>query len=260
MSPAAWNPAQYLRFEEERTRPCRHLAARVSVEVPKRVIDLGCGPGNSTAVLIDRWPGAEISGLDRSAEMLAQARTAHPEMEWVQGDISDWAASGDERFGVVFSNAALQWVGRHEAVFPRLLKRVAGGGALAVQMPSRFESPAHRVTREMAQSERWRARFAGVRDWHAHEASFYYDELALEAARVELWETEYLHVLDGPEGILEWYRGTGLRPYLSALAGAGERGEFEAEYLEQIRAAYPRRADGRVLFPFRRIFLVAYKQ
>ena len=147
-----------------------------------------------------------------------------------------------------------------ESLVGGLLKRVAGGGALAVQMPSRFESPAHRVTREMAQSERWRARFAGVRDWHAHEASFYYDALALEAARVELWETEYLHVLDGPEGILEWYRGTGLRPYLSALAGARERGEFEAEYLEQIRAAYPRRADGRVLFPFRRIFLVAYKQ
>ena len=128
---------------------------------------------------------------------------------------------------------------------------------MAVQMPSRWESPAHRVTRELAESARWRSRFEGVRDWFMHEAAFYYDVLAPLAARLDLWETEYLHVLDGPEGILEWYRGTGLRPYLELL-GADEQAEFSCEYLDGIRQAYPLRAGGRVLFPFRRVFVIAY--
>jgi trans-aconitate 2-methyltransferase len=259
MSSVLWNPQQYLQFEEERTRPCRDLASRVAVDAPKAVIDLGCGPGNSTAVLAERWPGATVTGLDNSAEMLATARAARPRIEWLQGDIAEWASSGGGGFDVVFSNAALQWVGNHGAVFPRLMRRVAEGGALAVQMPSRFESPAHRVTRELACSERWQAQFGGVKDWFAHEASFYYDALAPLASRVDLWETEYLHLMDGPEGILEWYRGTGLRPYLSALGSDVERTRFAAEYLEGIRETYPRQIDGRVLFPFRRIFVVAYK-
>jgi trans-aconitate 2-methyltransferase len=258
MSSLVWSPKQYLRFEEERTRPCKDLAARVAVDRPARVIDLGCGPGNSTAVLRERWPAAAITGLDTSAEMLVTARTAVPSVEWVQGDIAGWASSAGEPFDVVFSNAALQWVGDHAAVFPSLMRRVADGGALAVQMPSRSGSPAHRLIEELARSERWRTRFAGVKDWFAHEESLYYDVLAPQAERVDLWVTDYLHVMDGPEAILEWYRGTGLRPYLSALASDDERARFGAEYLAGIREAYPARPDGRVLFPFRRVFLVAY--
>lgn len=260
MSSPVWSPDQYLRFEAERTGPCRDLAARVLVKAPASVIDLGCGPGNSTAVLVAQWPHAAISGLDSSAEMLAKASAEHPEIEWLRGNIEAWAAAPGGRHDVVFSNAALQWVADHEAVFPQLFRKVADGGALAVQMPSRYESPAHRVTRELSQSERWRSRFAGVKDWHAHGPAFYYDVLAREAARVDLWETEYLHVMDGAEGVLEWYRGTGLRPYFSALGSGEERARFAAEYLAAIRDAYPPRPDGRVLFPFRRIFVVAYKR
>lgn len=259
MSSPVWNPGQYLRFEEERTQPCRDLAARISVPAPARVIDLGCGPGNSTAVLAKRWPAASLSGLDSSAEMLENARKGHPEMVWTQGDIAEWAASAPTAFDVVFSNAALQWVPDHAALFPRLMARVAKGGALAVQMPSRVESPAHRVTRELAESPRWCAQFSGVADWFTHEAGFYYDAVAPHAASVELWETDYCHIMNGPEGILEWYRGTGLRPYFSALGSEEERVRFAGEYLDGIREAYPRRADGRVLFPFRRIFVVAYQ-
>lgn len=255
-----WNPAQYLRFEDERTRPCHDLANRIALAAPSRIVDLGCGPGNSTRVLAARWPDASITGLDSSAGMIAAARAAHPSYKWEQSEIGDWSAGAAPAFDLVFSNAALQWVGDHAAIFPRLFARVASGGALAVQMPSRYESPAHRVTRELAASDEWRDHFRDVADWHSHDITFYYDLLAPLAGRTDFWVTEYLHVLAGPEGIVEWYKGTGLRPYLNSLDTPMLRDRFLAQYLDGIRAAYPRRADGRVAFPFRRIFLIAYRE
>ncbi len=247
-----WNPRQYLKFADERSRPCRDLAARVEVASPRRIIDLGCGPGNSAEVLSARWQQAAISGLDSSAAMIDAARAAFPQHDWRIGDIPEWAA-GDERFDVVFSNAALQWVGDHAVVFPQLLSRVAEGGALAVQMPGNYTAPQHRLMREVAKRFQVQAR-----EWHTYDLDFYYGALAPHASRLDLWATEYLHVLPNVESIVEWYKGTGMRPYLDALAGAVERERFMDEYLEGLRGIYAPQPDGAVLFPFRRIFIVAY--
>ena len=258
---SGWNPNQYLKFAAERTQPCRDLAARIAVSSPRRVIDLGCGPGNSSAVLIDHWPDAEFTGLDSSAEMIDRARREYPRQHWIAGDIAEWAAASDGQFDVVFSNAAMQWVEDHAAVYPRLLSRVAPGGALAIQIPGNIDALPHRLMREVAASPEWKGSFppGKVREWHHHEMEFYYDTLAPVAARLDLWATEYLHVLADVEAIVEGYRGTGLRPFLEVLDTDAERQRVAADYLASLRPHFPPRAAGGVLFPFRRIFLIAYK-
>jgi trans-aconitate 2-methyltransferase len=252
-----WNADQYLRFADERTRPCRDLAAAVALAAPRRIVDLGCGPGNSTAVLAARWPAAEIVGLDSSDAMIAAARRDAPERTWILGDIASW--TGDP-FDLVFSNAALQWVPDHARVYPRLLAQVAPGGALAVQMPCNFDASAHEAMRAIAARPEWRHHFSGgVREWHVHPAPFYYDVLAPHASRVDLWETEYFHVMPGPAAIVEWYKGTGLRPFLDPLPDEAARQRFLADYLDAVTTAYPSQSDGRVVFPFRRLFVIAYR-
>ena len=256
-----WDASQYLQFAEERTRPCRDLVARIALASPRRVIDLGCGPGNSTQVLAERWPLANPTGLDSSTEMISAARQAAPAMRWLFGDIATWTAGDEGPFDVVFSNAALQWVPDHARLFPHLMSQVGPGGTLAVQVPNNIDAPAHAIARNLAASIAWQGRFpaGGIREWHVHEAGFYYDLLAPCAAKVDLWETEYIHVMARAEAIVEWYKGSGLRPYLEALASPDDRQHFLADYLEAIRAAYPARSDGYVLFPFRRMFLIAYQ-
>lgn len=252
----SWNSDQYLKFARERTQPALDLAARVNIDSPARVIDLGCGPGNSTAVLAQRWPGAALAGLDNSAAMLATARKDLPAANWIEGDIARWCA--DNPFDVVFSNAALQWVPDHRREFPRLLQQVAPDGALAVQMPANFDAPPHRLMRELATSPTWRGHFSTLpREWHVHPPEFYYDILAPHAARVELWTTDYFHVLDGLDGIVEWYRGTGLRPWLDALPDDATRTNFLGAYRARLVPYFPERAGGKVLFPFRRLFVIA---
>jgi len=250
-----WDAQQYLKFAAERTQPCRDLAARVALDSPARIIDLGCGPGNSTEVLAERWPSAELTGLDSSAPMIAKAIAEKPLGKWVTGDIGEWAED-EGAYDLVFSNAALQWVGDHGGLLPLLMRRVAAGGALAAQMPGNWDAAAHRLMRNIA------AQFPetdNVREWFTHDLGFYYDVLARQAARVDLWATEYVHVMENAEAIVEWYRGTGMRPFLDALRDEAARERFLARYLEAIREAYPPHENGRVLFPFRRIFLVAYR-
>ncbi len=257
-----WNPQQYLKFAEERARPCRDLAARVALAEVRRAMDLGCGPGNSTAVVAARWPGAEVTGLDSSPAMIERARREDPGHGWVVGDIGAWAAESGPSFDLVFSNAALQWVEDHASLYPGLLRRVAPGGALAIQIPGNIDALPHRLMREVAGSAPWRARFppGAVREWHHHEMEFYYDLLAPAAARLDLWATEYLHILADAEAIVEWYRGTGMRPFLELLRSDADRERFTADYLERLRPHFRQRAAGGVLFPFRRIFLIAYQQ
>lgn len=257
----AWNPNQYLKFAAERTQPCRDLAARISVADVRRVIDLGCGPGNSTTVLSERWPDAEFTGLDSSAEMIVRARQEHPRHRWIAAGIAEWAAGSDGQFDVVFSNAAMQWVEDHAIVYPQLFSHVAPGGALAIQIPGNIDALPHRLMRDLAASSAWRCWFppGKVREWHHHEMEFYYDVLAPSSARLDLWATEYLHILPGAEAIVEWYRGTGMRPFLEALETDADRERFAADYLAALQPHYPPRAAGGVLFPFRRIFLIAYR-
>jgi trans-aconitate 2-methyltransferase len=253
-----WDSTEYLRFANERTQPAIDLAARVQVTSPARVIDLGCGPGNSTAIVAQRWPDAAITGLDSSDAMLATARKEHPQWQWTQSDIASWQP--DSPFDVVFSNAALQWVPDHRREFPRLLELVAKGGALAVQMPANFDAPPHRLMREVAATPAWRNVFkTHPREWQVHPIAFYYDLLAPLAAKIELWTTDYVHVLDGVDGIIAWYRGTGLRPWLDALPDNATRMEYLGAYRARLMPYYSPRADGRVLFPFRRLFMVAYR-
>ena len=188
--------------------------------------------------------------------MIAKARSAHPGWRWLAGDIAQWT-HGEDSFDVIFSNAAMQWVPDHPHVFPRLIAHVAPGRALAVQMPANYDAEAHALMRAVA------SRFPAtnnVREWFTHETAFYYDSLAPLAARVDLWSTDYIHVMEGPGNIVEWYSGSGMRLFLDALPTHTEREAFTADYLAAIREAYPTRPDGRVLFPFRRLFIVAYAQ
>jgi trans-aconitate 2-methyltransferase len=255
---ANWDAELYLRFGRERTQAAIDLAARVELTTPARVADLGCGPGNSTAVLRARWPAAVVVGVDSSPEMIAAARTSDPAGRWVLGDLATWA--DDRPFDVVYSNAALQWVPNHAAVFPRLFGLVAPGGALAVQIPAHFESPLHRLMEQIADRPGWHGNPSSAkRALTVERPGFYYDALSPLSSRLDLWVTEYLHVMDDPSAIVEWIRGTGLRPFLAACANDAERAEFERELLRGVEQAYPRQADGRVLFPFRRLFVVAYR-
>ena len=255
MTQIAWDADQYLKFGGERTQPSRDLIARVPLAAPHRIVDLGCGPGNSTEMLAQRWPGAEVTGLDSSSEMLDQARKDYPDKRWIQGDIAGWSSAG--AYDLVFSNAALQWVPDHEKVFPALLDALPPGGVLAVQMPRNFAAPNHALLRETAADPRWAARMPDeARLMPVGEPGLYYDILTARASRLDIFEIEYLHVLDGPEGVVEWMKGTGMRPFLQRL-DASEHGEFLAAYLDRLKQAYPRRASGKVLFPFRRIFIVA---
>jgi trans-aconitate 2-methyltransferase len=252
-----WDPDQYRRFAAERGQPAADLAARVAVERPRRVADLGCGPGTSTAVLRRRWPDADIVGLDSSPEMIAAARAAEPAGAWQVADIGAWSPA--EPFDVVFTNAALHWLPDHATLLPRLVRHVAPGGAFAVQMPFHLESAVHRLMVEIADRPEWRERTIGARGAIMVEGpEFYYDVLQPHAKHVDLWVTEYLHVLDEPAAIVEWFRGSGLRPFLEALADDAERRRFQELLLAGVTAAYPRRAGGKVLFPFRRLFAVAY--
>jgi trans-aconitate 2-methyltransferase len=256
-----WNADQYLKFAAERTQPARDLLARIVVDRPKQVIDLGCGPGNSTALLAQRWPTASISGLDNSTSMIQAAQRDHPRLNWMAGDISKWALEAQSMFEVVFSNAALQWVPDHPTLFRALFAHVASDGALAIQVPMNLDAPAHEMMRQLASTPAWASLLprGGVREWHVHDAGFYYDLLSPLAGRIELWETEYLHVLEEAAAIVEWYKGMGLRPFLEALQTDEDRQNFLADYSDRITDAYPARDDGRVLFPFRRFFLIAYR-
>ncbi len=253
-----WNSEQYLKFAGERTRPAHDLAARVALESPRRVIDLGCGPGNSTAVLAQRWPGAQLTGLDSSPAMLATARKDYPQWYWMESDIATWAT--DQPFDVVFSNAAMQWVADHDNVVPRQFAQVAPGGAWAMQIPANLGAPPHRIIRELASSAAWRDKFHfPAREWRPEAPPFYYNVLAPLAARVDIWETEYLHVLPNVDAIIEWYRGTGLRPWLEALADDQARVRFLEDYRAALAPEFPPQRDGKILFPFRRLFVIAYR-
>jgi trans-aconitate 2-methyltransferase len=251
----SWNPERYLAFGDHRTRPAVDLLARVALKSPARVADLGCGPGNSTALLVARWPDAVVVGVDSSSEMLARARASGLRAAWVESDIAEWTPAGP--LDVLFSNAALQWLPDHARLLPRLLGQVRPGGVLAVQMPHNFGSPSHVLLREVADAGPWAERLQPLLLREPVGApQLYYDLLAPRAGSIDIWETEYLQVLEGDDPVLSWTRGTALRPVQAALE-AEELRAFEAEYRDRLRSAYPKRTGGRTLFPFRRLFIVA---
>ena len=254
-----WDPVQYQQFGDERSRPFFDLLARVGAQAPDVVVDLGCGPGTLTAALTRRWPGAVVRGIDNSAEMIEAAR-AQPgrdkRLSFVQGDVRDWKPDGG--VDVIVSNAVLQWVPDHLAVLARWAGFLQTGGWLAFQIPGNYDQPSHLALRELASGGRWRSLLAGVQlNRQAADPAEYLDLLARAGFEVDAWETTYLHVLHGEDPVLDWYKGTGLRPVLAAL-----RPEQAAEFLDEYRArmseAYPAAPYGTV-FPFRRVFVVAVR-
>lgn len=252
-----WDPAQYLRFGDERSRPFFELTGQVRAERPGQVVDLGCGPGQLTAELARRWPGAEVRGLDSSAEMIAAAGQLDDgagRLRFSLGDLRDWQPDG--LVDVIVSNAVLQWVPGHEDLLLRWAAALSPGGWLAFQVPANFGEPSHAIMRELAGSDRWRPLLAGVAlNRQSADPAAYVDLLGRDGCTVNAWETTYLHVLPGEDPVLEWYKGSGLRPVLAALE-PDQAGAFLAEYGARLREAYPRRSYGTVL-PFRRVFVVA---
>ncbi len=251
-----WDPERYLDYSAERARPFHDLMGRVAATAPGLVVDLGCGPATLTATLAQRWPGARIVGVDSSEEMLAAADSARAAgVELVHADLREWRPPGP--VDVLVSNATLQWVRQHLELLPRLLSHVVPGGWIALQVPGNFTAPSHVLLHELADSPRWRNRLGADRVQRpaAHDAGDYVAALAALDCAVDAWETTYLHVLPGEDAVLEWMRGTGLRPVLEAL-DESERTEFVDHYGAALRAAYPRRPYGTVL-AFRRVFAVA---
>ncbi len=255
-----WNPALYRRFEDERTRPAQELLARVPHPAPTRVVDLGCGPGNSTELLVQRFPDAQVTGLDNSEAMLATARQRLPGVEFIAGDIARWEPAMGAAPDLIFANAALQWVAGHEQLIPRLLRSLAPGGVLAIQMPDNRQEPTHRLMREVAAAGPWSA---SIGDPDAVRTDLlavggYYDLLAPHAALVDVWHTVYQHVMPSASAIVEWVRATGLKPFTDPLDDA-QRAGFLAEYERRVDAAYAVRTDGRRLLAFPRLFLIAQR-
>lgn len=244
-----WDPDQYLRFGTERLRPAVELLSRVTLGAPERVYDLGCGPGTVTKLLRERWPEASIVGVDSSETMLERASAAHPDVAWRLADVADWRPEVPP--DLLYSNAALHWLDDHERLFPRLFAELAPGGVLAVQMPANFDAPTHTAIGEALAGRGVETRRSPLLSPEA-----YYDLLAPRARAVDLWETRYYHVLEGDHPVYEWTKGTTLRPVLEALPDA-ERAAFVDDYKKRVRAAYPRRGDGKTLLPFRRLFIVA---
>lgn len=250
-----WSARTYSAFEQERTRPVRDLVAALPARGVQVAIDLGCGPGNSTEVLADRFAQARVTGLDSSDDMLAAARERLPGIRFELADIEAW--NPVESFDVILANASLQWLPDHATLYPRLLSRLAPGGSLAVQTPDNLEEPAHRLAREVAGQGPWASKIGSVKHPARHDAAFYYQLLEPRCAAVDVWRTTYFHPLSGgPEAVVEWFKGSALRPYLAPLDD-GEKAAFLARYLAAITEAYPALADGTVLLPFPRLFIVA---
>lgn len=250
-----WNPAQYLLFSEERVRPALDLMARVPTPRPARIVDLGCGAGNVTTILKHRFPEADVLGIDSSAAMLEKARHAAPNCRFAQADIAAWEPETTP--DLVFSNAALHWTSEHETLFPRLLGLVARGGCLAVQMPAMHDAPLRALQYEVAAEGPWADHLRGIGSAPPIlEAGIYWDLLRPRAASLDIWETIYLHPLQGEDAVVQWAMGTSLRPFLDALPAA-EREAFRNAYAEAVRPHYPRRQDGTTLLPFRRLFIIA---
>ncbi|HEY4366094.1 MAG TPA: trans-aconitate 2-methyltransferase [Steroidobacteraceae bacterium] len=251
-----WSADQYSRFENERNRPIRDLLSQIPTARVDSATDIGCGPGNSTELLRSRFPEAAISGMDSSPDMIETARKRLPGVHFEIADIATWSQPGP--FDVILANASLQWVPDHAALLPALVGKLAAGGTLAVQMPDNLDEPAHRLMREIAVDGPWAGKLGGASKMRAerHDAQWYYRTLRDVAATVDVWRTTYHHPLAGAAAVVEWFKGTGLRPFLAPLDEA-ETAAYLARYQAALELAYPALPDGTVLLPFPRLFIVA---
>ncbi len=250
-----WNPDQYLKFSGPRLRPGLDLLSRVAHEGPRTVYDLGCGTGDLTVSIAERWPHATVRGVDGSSDMLEKARSRYPSLDWLEADLAAW--NPDQPADLIYSNACLHWLDDHAELFPKLAGHLNPGGVLAVQMPCNHGAPTHTCMAETALEGPWTERLKPLlREAPVAEPAVYYDILSPVVADLDVWETIYMHVLDGDNPVAEWTRGSALKPLLDALNGK-QREIFFADYSRRVQAAYPVRADGKTLMPFRRLFMIA---
>jgi trans-aconitate 2-methyltransferase len=253
----AWDAGHYLKFADARTLPALDLLSRIELPAPRQIVDLGCGPGNSTAPLQARWPDAGVTGIDSSAELLDAARRDHPGIAFAQANIVGWTAEAP--CDLVFANASLQWVSGHDVLVPHLFEQLAPGGVLAVQMPRNHDFATHRLMRQVAAEGAWRDRLVGAREASPVKSpEFYYDLLAPRAANFTIWETNYIQIMDSVDAIIAWLHGTGLRPFLARLSDT-ERPLFLERYAALLGEKYPAQADGKILLPYPRLFFIATK-
>jgi trans-aconitate 2-methyltransferase len=253
-----WNPTLYSKFEAERMRAARDLLARIPLEKASLAYDLGCGPGNSAELLLRRFPDARIVGLDTSDAMLAHARVRTPQATFVKEDIADWAP--EVQPDLIFANAALQFLPDHDQLFPRLMSYLAPGGVLAAQMSNTANESSHALMRMVAADGPWSTRLVPIAKTQPLIADFesYYDWLGPTASQIDIWMTTYVHPLDGAHSIADWFAGSALQPFLERL-GDEERCEFLARYRAGLKDAYPAQPDGRTLFAYPRLFIVAVR-
>ncbi|WP_283183353.1 trans-aconitate 2-methyltransferase [Pseudomonas svalbardensis] len=255
----SWSAKQYVAFEDERTRPARDLLAAIPDTDVRLAIDIGCGPGNSTELLVERFANATVRGLDSSFDMIEAARKRLPQVQFDTADIDTWNDTGP--FDVIFANAVLQWVPDHAKLLPSLVARLTQGGSLAIQMPDNLNEPSHRLMREVAADGPWASKLADAAGQRTEmaSASDYYSMLRPHCARVDVWRTTYHHPLaGGAAGVVEWFKGSGLRPFLAPLDDA-EKAQYLKQYQAALEQAYPALADGSVLLPFPRLFIVAIR-
>lgn len=250
----SWSAKQYSTFEGERTRPVRDLLAALPEHNVRTAVDLGCGPGNSTEALAARFPDASVTGLDNSSDMVASARTQRPGLQFEEADIGTWDPT--EAFDVILANASLQWLPDHAHLYPRLISKLAPGGLLAVQTPDNLEEPAHRIMREVAADGPWADALSAISLPPRHSANWYYEMLHPHSTRLDIWRTTYFHPLPGgAAAVVEWFKGSALRPYLGQL-DAATQAAFLERYRAAIAKAYTALPDGTVLLPFPRLFVV----
>ncbi|MBO2515773.1 MAG: trans-aconitate methyltransferase [Clostridiales bacterium] len=253
-----WDAALYSRFLKERTQPAVDLAVRIDLKEPRTAIDIGCGPGNSTKVLADRFPGIRVTGADISQNMIALAKRNYPEMEFISLDASKDLAGMKERYDIVFSSACIQWIPDHRRLIPGMMGILKAGGVLAVQMPDNYFEPIHLIIRDVADSAKWRDQLADSRQRELYSEEDYFDILSGQTGEFSLWRTVYMHRMPSHESIMDWYRGTGMRPYLDRL-NETDAAEYEKDVLAEVRKAYPVQPNGEILFRFPRLFFTAKK-
>lgn len=254
-----WNANQYSRFEKDRTLPSIDLARAIDLPGAKTALDIGCGIGNSTAVLAKEFPGAKIIGADNSANMLESAKKNHPDLEFIKLDAQGEIENIDMRFDIVFSNACIQWIPNHHTLLKNMFSLLNPGGVLAVQIPQQGKHPAHTIMRSLAETEKWRDKIKSKRIFYILSEDEYFDGLSRLTDDFRMWEVVYFHKMPSHESIVEWYKGTGLRPYLSQLNEA-EQAEFLKDFTALLKEKYPVRENGEIIFRFPRLFFTAKKK
>ena len=258
MSEKDWNPVLYLKYGKERLQPSIDLVSRIDVDDPSTIIDIGCGPGNSTQILCQRWPNSKVIGIDKSASMIKKAKQDYPNQEWIFVDAEKDIISG--KYDIIFSNAAIQWIPNHFELFKRLKNNLTDKGVIAVQLPLFFDMPLGKSIARISRNNKWSDWTEGANDlFTIHSSPEYYDILSEIFTSIEIWESDYIHIMDSQDSILEMIRGSGLRPYLDRLESEKYKKNYEEMVLEDIKKDYPIQKDGKVLFPLKRLFILAKK-